>query len=69
MDQELLKQEIEELEKRLEETKAAKPAHDSTGSHAMRLLELEDELYEKRKTLQQDGRRGETGPSHHQGKH
>ena len=54
MDQELLKQEIGELERRLEETKAATPAHDSTGLHAMRLLEIEDELGEKRKHLRKD---------------
>lgn len=54
MDQELLKQEIEELERRLEETKAAKPAHDTTGSHTMRLLEIEDELADKRKHLEKE---------------
>jgi hypothetical protein len=51
VDQELLKQEILELEKQLEEAKASKPAHDSTGSHVMRLLEIEDKLGEKRRLL------------------
>ena len=53
METEWLIKKIEQLEKELEETKAAKPAHDSTGLHAMRLLEIEDELGEKRKLLQE----------------
>jgi len=44
-----LDDEIRDLEKRIETLKASKPAHDFTGTHEMRLLELEDELDEKRK--------------------
>ena len=46
-----LEQEIAELENRLAEFKAAKPAHDTTGSHQAALLELEDELSDKRQAL------------------
>ena len=44
-----LDDEIRELEKRIETVKASKPAHDFTGTHEAQLLELEDELDEKRK--------------------
>jgi len=56
MDREVLEREIKELERQLEEAKAARPAHDSTGLHAMKLLEIEDELSDKRKLLQKDSR-------------
>ena len=42
------------LEKKLIETKASKPAHDTTGFHTMRLLEIEDELGEKRDQLRKE---------------
>ena len=41
--------EIRDLEKRIEALKISKPAHDFTGAYEIRLLELEDELDEKRK--------------------
>jgi len=46
-----LEQEIELLERRLAETKATKPAHDTTGAYQATLLEIEDELFEKRHAL------------------
>ena len=46
-----LEQEIELLENRLAETKAAKPAHDITGAYQATLLEIEDKLFEKRQAL------------------
>ena len=67
--QEQLNQEIEELERKLENMKATMPAHESSGSHAMTILELEDELDEKRKALQDDRRGSETDTAHHQGKY
>lgn len=51
MNKELLEQEIKLLEGRLVETKASKPAHDTSGSHQAALLEIEDELFEKRQAL------------------
>ena len=44
-----LDEEIRDLEKRIEALKASKPAHDFAGTHEMQLLELEEELDEKRK--------------------
>ena len=69
MGQEKLEREIDELEKELDKMKAAMPAHESSGLHAMRIVELEDELDERKKALQDERRRGETSPAHHQGKH
>jgi len=46
-----IERQIELLEKRLEQTKASKPAHDTTGTYEAKLLEIEDELAEKRKQL------------------
>ncbi len=46
-----LEQEIALLESRLAEAKASKPAHDTTGSYQATLLEIEDELAEKRQEL------------------
>jgi ribosome-interacting GTPase 1 len=48
MTEETMDEEIRELEERIAEVKASKPAHDTTGAHERRLLELEDELDEKR---------------------
>jgi len=69
MGREQLEEEVEKLERKLEDMKATMPAHESSGSHAMRLLELEDELDEKRKALQDDSRGGETDPARHRGEH
>ena len=44
-----LDDEIRELEQQFETLKASKPAHDTMGLHEQRLLELEDELDEKRR--------------------
>lgn len=44
-------QEIASLEKRLAEAKASKPAHDTTGAYQATLLEIEDQLDEKRHAL------------------
>ena len=44
-----LDEEIRDLEKRIEALKVSKPAHDFTGTHKMQLLELEEELDEKRR--------------------
>jgi len=46
-----IEKEIALLEERLAEAKAAKPAHDTTGAYEARLLEIEDELSEKRRAL------------------
>lgn len=46
-----LKTDIASLETRLAEAKAAKPAHDTTGAYQATLLEIEDELAEKRRLL------------------
>jgi hypothetical protein len=46
-----LEQEIALLERRLAEAKAAKPGHDTTGAYQARLLEIEDELAEKRRAM------------------
>jgi hypothetical protein len=40
---------IRHLERQIETLKASKPAHDFTGAYERQLLELEDELDEKRK--------------------
>ena len=61
MNEELLRREIKELERKLEEAKASKPAHDSTGLHSMRLLEIEDELGEKRRLLRNARAKDATG--------
>ena len=42
---------IAELESRLAQVKSARPAHDTTGAHQVRILEIEDELAEKRRAL------------------
>jgi len=46
-----IEQEIALLEKRLAQVKASKPAHDTTGTYQGTLLEIEDELAEKRQAL------------------
>lgn len=51
MDRTRIEQEIALLEKRLAEAKASKPAHDTTGAYQATLLEVEDELAEKRQAL------------------
>ncbi len=52
MDAARLEEEMRALEKRIGEMKATMPAHESTGAHTMKLLNLEDELDEKRRALQ-----------------
>jgi len=42
-----LDEDIRELERRIEELRASRPAHDTTGAHDMKLLQLEDELDER----------------------
>ncbi len=51
MDKTTLKREIAALEERLAEAKSKKPAHDTSGAHPATLLEIEDELFDKRKAL------------------
>ena len=51
MSKALLEKEIELLKRRLAETKATKPAHDTTGVYQATLLEIEDELSDKRHAL------------------
>jgi len=46
-----LEQDIAGLESRLAQAKAARPAHDTGGAHQARILEIEDELTEKRGAL------------------
>lgn len=46
-----LEDQIRNLERRIEELRSAKPAHDTTGAHDMELLQLEDELDDKRQAL------------------
>ena len=46
-----IEQEIALLEDRLAEAMAAKPAHDTTGAYQATLLEIEDELAERRQAL------------------
>jgi len=46
-----IEKEIALLEKSLAEAKASSPAHDITGNYQARLLEIEDELAEKRQAL------------------
>jgi len=46
-----IEQEIALLEKRLAQAKAARPAHDTTGAYQAKLLEIEDQLAEKRQAL------------------
>ena len=46
-----IEQEIALLESRLAEAKASKPAHDTTGAYEAKLLEIEDELDERRRAL------------------
>ena len=53
-----IEQEIAMLEARLLETKAAKPAHDTTGAYQAGLLEIEDALAEKRRALVELGAGG-----------
>lgn len=57
-----LENQIRELERRLEELRASKPAHDTTGGHDMQLLQLEDELADKRKALARERDDGSTTP-------
>ena len=51
MNREQIEQEIASLESRLAEAQVSKPAHDMTGAYEARLLEIEDELAEKRRIL------------------
>ena len=51
MNRKQIEQEIALLESRLAEAKASKPAHDTTGAYQATLLEIEDELAEKREAL------------------
>ena len=51
MDRAALLEQVASLEKRLQETKAKKPAHDPTGTHDAMLMEIEDQLFDKRKAL------------------
>ena len=55
-----VRQEIAVLEKRLAEAKATKPAHDTTGAYLAILVEIEDELDEKRQALAELGPRRES---------
>lgn len=58
MDRVQLKEEIAELQKRIEDLKATKPAHDKTGLYEMRILQLEEGLDEKKKKLAKQLKRG-----------
>ncbi len=58
-----LEQEIALLEKRLAKAKASKPAHDTTGAYVTVLLEIEDELAEKRQALDHFGSPAITKPN------
>jgi len=51
MNREQIEQEIALLESRFAEVQASKPAHDTTGAYEAKLLEIEDELAEKRQAL------------------
>ena len=44
-------QDIAEIERRLAQVKSTRPAHDTSGAHQARILEIEDELAEKRRAL------------------
>ena len=57
-----LEDQIRELERRLEELRASKPAHDTTGAHDMQLLQLDDELADKRKALARERQDDSTAP-------
>ena len=46
-----VEQEIASLEERLAKAKASQPAHDTTGAYQATLLEIEDELAERRQAL------------------
>ena len=46
-----LEDEIKELEKHLEKLKESKPVHDTTGAYAQKVLELQDDIDDKRKAL------------------
>ena len=50
-----LDDEIRDLQRRIETLKASKPAHDFTGTYEGQLLELEEELDEKRKAQREMG--------------
>jgi len=50
-----LDEEIRDLEERIEALKASKPAHAFTSTHEMQLLELDEELDEKRKARREMG--------------
>jgi len=62
MAQASLDDEIRELERRIEELRAAKPAHDTIGAHDMQLLQLEDELDDRRKALARERDENATTP-------
>jgi len=53
-----IEEEIRVLESRIAHMKAAKPAHDHRGIYERKLFELEETLAEKRRTLEESGRRG-----------
>ena len=63
MDRTRADKEIALLEKRLAEARASKPAHDISGAYQATLLEIEDELAEKRRALAAlDATDGDEGP-------
>ena len=53
MSRKVTEEEIIALEEKIDKLRASKPAHDATGVYVMGLLELEDELQAKKKSLQQ----------------
>ena len=57
-----LENQVRKLERRLEELRASKPAHDTTGAHDTQLLQLEDELADKRKALARQRHDDSTAP-------
>ena len=57
-----LEEEIRELERQIEELRASTPAHDTIGAHDMQLLQLEDELSDKRKALLREREKGSATP-------
>ncbi|KPJ58479.1 MAG: hypothetical protein AMS15_08315 [Planctomycetes bacterium DG_23] len=58
MDRAPLKEEIAGLQKRIEDLKATKPAHDKTGAYEMRIFQLEEQLDEKKIKLAKQLQRG-----------
>jgi len=52
-----LEKEIAAMADRIERLRSSKPAHDFTGSYEMELLQLEEQLDEKREKLNKSARR------------